>query len=111
MPLLCRGFLSAVTAKGACGAPPVRREEEAVQCVHKGNGHLQMAGLKETQAVPLCALPAGLLSTGLFPRTLSGAPASQGGGGQYHRGLHTSSQQSLRFTVNVISDCLFALKS
>lgn len=69
-----------------------------------------MEGLEETEAVPLCALPAGVLSTGLFPRTLSGTPASQGGGGQHLRGLHTSGQQSLRFSLNVISDLPFCLE-
>lgn len=63
MPLLCGGFLSAVTAEGARRAPPVICEEETVQCVHKRDGHLQMARLKEAEAVPLCALPAGVLSS------------------------------------------------
>lgn len=110
MPLMRRGFLSAVAAKGARGAPPVVREEETVQRVHSGDGHLQGAGLEETEAVPLCALPAGFLRTGLVPRTLSGAPASQGGGGHPYRGLHASRRQSLSLTQNVLSDCLFCLE-
>lgn len=95
VPLLCRGFLSAAAAEGTHGAPPNLHEEETVQCVHHRDGHVQMARLQEAEAVPLRALPAGVLCTWLFPRTLSGAPASQGGGGQLDRGLHASSQQSL----------------
>lgn len=64
-----------------------------------------MAELEETAAVPLRALPAGLLVARLLLRTLPGAPAGQGGGGPHHRGLHPSGQQSLSLSLNV--ECLF----
>lgn len=96
MPVLRGGLPLTVAAPGARGAAPVVCEEEPLQRLLLRDGQQQVGREQETEeAVPLRALPAGLLRAPLLPGALPGAPEAPSGGG------HTGLQGSRATPVNV----------
>lgn len=100
MPILRRGLPLAVAAAGARGAAPVVCEEKPLQRLLLRDGQQQVGREQATEeAVPLCALPAGLLRAPPLPGALPGAPEGPSGGG--HSGLQGSRAAPVNVNVNV----------